>query len=284
MSDIYKKQFDAILKTGEGNSRTITFIGSNEKEDRDGDTISLDGWVIDNYMKNPVVHYGHDWGAVPIARTKRIWKDKNLRALMFEIEFPTIEEISSNPDTPSEHALRVDAIYNMAKLGYINAVSVGFRGLEREAIYAEGSNQILGWYFTKQELMELSLVDIPANPDALAVMRSLKESGGAQKQTLDYIEKMLYNIQEDIDMEKKGGAKFSKETLAKFELIGKCFANMKAAHASMAAEHDEFDKCFKSIIEAPEQPDSASGDDNSPGNLVPEGNSPEKAYIVEIVG
>lgn len=147
------------------NERVIRFIGSDESVDRDGDTISIDGWDVSSYMKNPIVLYGHDYYALPIARAIAVTVDKRMRNLMFDVKFPTIEELTTNPATPSEHALRVDAIYNMAKAGILNTVSVGFRGTEYEATAT-------GRAYKKQELMELSIVPIPSNPNAVAVMRA----------------------------------------------------------------------------------------------------------------
>ena len=116
-------------------------------------------------MKNPVVLFGHDSFDLPIAKTISVVADTKASALMFDIYFPTVEELATDPSMPSAHALRVDAIYNMAKGGILNAVSVGFRGLEWEQTPT-------GRAYTKQELMEISIVPIPANPNALAVMRA----------------------------------------------------------------------------------------------------------------
>jgi hypothetical protein len=53
----------------------------------------------------------------------------------------------------------------------LRAVSVGFQPIEREAL-ADNS----GILFTKQELLETSLVSVPANPSAVQLARSLKIS------------------------------------------------------------------------------------------------------------
>jgi HK97 family phage prohead protease len=165
MSVDFLRTFQITTKQAGVNARTIRFIGSNESIDRDGDTIAVDGWDVGDYMKNPVVLYGHDSGGLPVAKTTNITIDSRQRALMFDIAFPTIEELSTNPATPSDHALRVDAIYNMAKAGILNAVSVGFKGIDYEPT-ATGRN------YKKQKLYEISIVPIPANPEAVAVLRS----------------------------------------------------------------------------------------------------------------
>jgi HK97 family phage prohead protease len=161
----FSKTFQISTKQAGVNARVIRFIGSNESIDRDGDTIAVDGWDVSDYMKNPIVLYGHDSGSLPVAKTTNITIDTRSRALLFDIAFPTIEDLSTNPATPSDHALRVDAIYNMAKAGILNAVSVGFKGIDYEPS-ATGRN------YKKQKLYEISIVPIPANPEAVAVLRS----------------------------------------------------------------------------------------------------------------
>jgi HK97 family phage prohead protease len=160
-----EKLYNLSTKSSPVGNRIIRFIGSDESVDRDGDMISIDGWDISSYMKNPVVLFGHDSHALPIAKTISVTADKRARQLLFDIQFPTIEEISTNPATPSDHALKVDAIYNMAKAGILNTVSVGFRGIEYDATST-------GRAYKRQELMEISIVPIPANPNAVAILRA----------------------------------------------------------------------------------------------------------------
>lgn len=185
------KNLSVVSKASNG--RIVRFIGSDESMDRDGDTISVDGWDVKDYMKNPIVLYGHDYYALPIAKTISVSVDKRARQLLFDVEFPTIEELSTNPKTPSEHALRVDAIYNMAKAGILNTVSVGFKGLDYEPTQT-------GRHYIKQSLMELSIVPIPANPNAVAIMRAAKITDAIMKGVLMAIT--------------KGNKKLSKESRA----------------------------------------------------------------------
>jgi phage head maturation protease len=73
------------------------------------------------------------------------------------------------PEGVSELA---DEYCALAKSGVIKAVSVGFIPLVREPI-REG-----GWRYKQWELIELSLVSVPANPNALVIERSLGRRGG----------------------------------------------------------------------------------------------------------
>jgi phage head maturation protease len=52
------------------------------------------------------------------------------------------------------------------------AVSVGFMPLEQPNAIKDLEGRTTGWEFTSQELLELSAVSLPANPEALARMVS----------------------------------------------------------------------------------------------------------------
>jgi len=68
-------------------------------------------------------------------------------------------EITFEPADLNEKA---DKVYRKIQFGSLNAVSVGFREV------GEGENDEDGTYrFAGQELMEISVVNIPSNPEAL---------------------------------------------------------------------------------------------------------------------
>jgi phage head maturation protease len=154
-----------VQKAPENADRVIRFVASDESVDRDGDIVSVDGWELGNYMKNPVVLYGHDYWSLPVGKAVKVEADKRARQLIADVKFPTVAELASDPAMPSDHALMVDGIYHMARLGLLNTVSVGFRGLDYEPIDT-------GRRFKRQELLEISIVPVPANANAIAVMRS----------------------------------------------------------------------------------------------------------------
>lgn len=135
--------------------RVLEFIGSTESKDRQTDIIKASGWVLDNYNKNPVFMWAHDYSQPPIGKAVKVWiQDKKL---MFHIEF-------ADKDT-YEFA---DTIYRLYKGGFLRAVSVGFTPRNWEG--KTGENDTPRWggnVFTEQELLELSACPVPANPDAL---------------------------------------------------------------------------------------------------------------------
>lgn len=136
--------------------RSFTAVASDDSTDRHGENIQQDGWDLGNFLKNPVVPWGHDYYNPPVAKATEIGIENG--KLMFKPKFATIEELSSDPKNPSDWAKFVDTIYQMYKGGYLRAFSVGFIPKEMD-----------GDTFIKQELLEVSAVTIPSNPNALAL-------------------------------------------------------------------------------------------------------------------
>lgn len=165
-----KKVFNFNIKQiGNESDRTLGFTGSTEAVDRDGDVILATGWQLDDYLKNPVIMGFHEYDKFPYAKSTKTYLDYTSKELKFEVKFPTIGELTSFPgngDMIAEHAKSIDLAYNMYKNGYMNAVSVGFVGLESTPRVHE-SDGYLGKIYTKCSLLELSLVPVPSNPTAL---------------------------------------------------------------------------------------------------------------------
>jgi HK97 family phage prohead protease len=138
--------------------RKATFIASSETEDRHGDVVSQSGWDLKSFRKNPVLLFGHNSRDLPIGKVERIKiEDNKLIA-----ETVGVEE--------GVHDL-ADKVWKMVSKGFLNAVSVGFRALEYEPRFGK-DGEWLGFNFLKQELLELSIVPVPANPEAIRVARS----------------------------------------------------------------------------------------------------------------
>ena len=132
-------------------SRKIRFCFSDGSVDRMGDVISSTGWVLHSFNKNPVVLWSHDAQSPPIGRASRIVTENG--RLMGDVEFASAE---LNPFA--------DTIFKMAKAGFISATSVGFIPLEWEWSKDKSRD---GIDFKKQELLEVSVVPVPANAAAL---------------------------------------------------------------------------------------------------------------------
>ncbi len=130
--------------------RKMSFTISTDAVDRDNDTIDPKGWDLSSYMKNPVVLWAHDYSQPPVGKATNI--RGTVHGLQADVEF-----------LPKGVSPFADQIHEMCKGGFLNATSVGFRGME----YDEAKDR-RGYDFKKQELLEFSIVPVPSNPEALA--------------------------------------------------------------------------------------------------------------------
>lgn len=139
--------------------RTATFIFSDDSVDSYGDTIDARGWDLKSFEANPVALFGHD----PSKPEYVIGKARNVRiegrSLIGEIEFAGA---TVNPTA--------ETVFQMVKAGYLNAVSVGFMPLEWS--FTKDKARPGGIDFKKQKLLEISVVAIPANENALVQARA----------------------------------------------------------------------------------------------------------------
>lgn len=109
-----KKQYIQVnAKVKELGENKLEAIVSTNSLDRHGEVVDIQGIEIDNYLKNPVVLWAHDYSLPPIAKTLELKKEKIkgksvLRAVM---EFATdISELAKE-------------VFELYKGGFMNAFS-----------------------------------------------------------------------------------------------------------------------------------------------------------------
>lgn len=158
----------AVVKTGyaqivgKGKANAYSFIGSTEDEDRDGDVVRVAGWDTANFEKNPVVFYGHDYRGNSVkfpVGTAKVSKDLANRRLVFDIQFT-----ESHDDAKTVKAL-VDE-------GILRTTSVGFIPKQYNVIVDPESQMVKGREYVSQELLEISVVPLPSNPNAVRLALS----------------------------------------------------------------------------------------------------------------
>ncbi len=153
-----------VKEIGVPEDRTLRFIGSDDTPDRDGDVVTVEGWDLKNYLRNPVFLWAHDYSIPPVGKSVRTWRENG--KLMFDIQFP---EKGIYPFA--------DLVYNLYKGGFLNATSVGFVGKEATKRDDPGVDEIPDWKrgikYVQQELLELSAVPVPSNPAALQQAKSV---------------------------------------------------------------------------------------------------------------
>lgn len=156
-----KSGLSIILKNIDEANRVLEFIGSNELMDRDGEIVSPEGWDLINYKKNPVILFGHKYDQPAVAKAENVWVEgKNL---MFRVKFPE----------PGTYELS-DVLYKLYKGKFMAATSVGFIPKEWKDGTGEKGQPVRT--YLKQELLELSLVPVPANPSAILASKFLKDA------------------------------------------------------------------------------------------------------------
>ena len=141
--------------------RTLTFVASDETVDRYGDVINADGWQLAEFRKNPVFLWLHSYAA-PIGKVEKVHVDGS--RLLARVKFAS-EGVSA----------LADDLWKLVKERILRAVSVGFmvESPDDYELIRNAEEEVTGVRYLRQQLLELSLVSVPANPNALAVARSL---------------------------------------------------------------------------------------------------------------
>lgn len=141
-------------------ARALRFTISTAVCDRENDTIAVEGWDLRNFIRNPTVLWSHDASRLPIGRAIDVGVEDN--ALKATVEF--IPE-----DTPEGGAF-AESVFRLASTGFITATSVGFRPI-KWSFTDDPQRGADDWFpgidFEQQELVEFSVVTVPANPEAL---------------------------------------------------------------------------------------------------------------------
>lgn len=147
-------------------SREVEFIISDSTKDRHRTVLNQDGWSLDNYRKNPIVGYNHDvYGGGLFSKGS---PDDIIGTST--ISFEEGKMIGRVRFEPAEVNPIADKIFQKVLFGSLRAASVGFSEVG-EGKYGEG-DEARGkknetYYFSGQELLEWSIVNIPSNPAAV---------------------------------------------------------------------------------------------------------------------
>jgi len=152
-----------VLKTGQQSSGDpFEFILSTEDVDRAGDIVRQN-WELAAFNRNPIALWAHDHER-PIGN----WVNVGVKGGKLTGRLDFAERGTSS---------FIDMLRGLVEQRILRAVSVGFKPLARE-LRLDQNERVLGYTFTKSELLEGSLVSVPANANALALAKSL---GGKER-------------------------------------------------------------------------------------------------------
>jgi len=178
--DVFSCDYAGVVKGVDLEKRQMVMTGTDETRDRDGDIIRLSGWKLENYKKNPVFLWAHNYGSVPIARAEKVIKRKDPAKMDFFLQYPTKGIYPF-----------ADMILELYAGKFINTSSVGFIPSKWEPIpeeeKGEGPDNPYGRVYTSQELLELSGCAVPSNPNALQNALKGKDFGFKQDDLVKYL-------------------------------------------------------------------------------------------------
>lgn len=143
------EQHKGIVEKAVEDNGTFEVVASTQTKDRHGEIVLQEGINVENYMLNPIILLSHDYWALPIGKATEVIKAEG--KLIIKGVFASAE---ANPV-----AQQVRKLYDA---GILKTVSIGFIAKEWE-----------GNLCTVSELLELSFVTVPANPEAMALAKSL---------------------------------------------------------------------------------------------------------------
>lgn len=194
------------------------FVASGIKEDRYGEVVDPAGFDFKAFKKNPVMLWAHNHQLLPIAKVIKIWKDE--KQVYAKAEWA---------DTPFAQEVR-----QLVEGGFLNCVSVGFLPREWEGDYPN-------YKFTDQELLEISVVNVPAYAEALMqraksmglneVMKKLEEP---EEKEITITKKEYEELKKKIEKEAKQPV--PKEIMENLNNISKAIENLQGELKALKAE------------------------------------------------
>lgn len=168
-----KRYAKALVKEiGETDGFLQSVVGSTSTVDRYGESIDQKTWILDSFKKNPVILWAHNLtlgeDRPPIAKAVNVEVKKN--KLIFDIQFDMADPFAAD-------------IFRKYKEKFLNAFSVGF--ISHKVMEEDGDNPPV---LMDNELLELSAVPVPANPEALQALKKRSFAVRSFKSMIDEVE------------------------------------------------------------------------------------------------
>lgn len=178
--------------------RQVEFVISTEAVDTYRTVFKLDGWDLADYTRNPIVCYQHransdDPDNIIGTSTVRVEGSELIGTVTFE---------------PAEINPRAEKIFQKVQSGTLRMASVGANVQTARFGVEENEEDPEVLYFTKQRLMEWSVVSVGSNPDA-------------HKRNAETLEEMRSSLAKEINVELEELVSFdpTKRSLREAELL-----------------------------------------------------------------
>lgn len=143
---------NTVIKVGETETKAHGMVVfSDETKDSAKDIVRQSGWDLERFSKNPVMLYGHNFSGLPMGK----WVDVEIRD----------SKLMGRPVFASDAHPEAAALEKLYEQGFLVSTSVSFKPIEWKELDDGGAE------YMKQELLEVSWVPVPANPNALSLAK-----------------------------------------------------------------------------------------------------------------
>lgn len=250
------KLFTHAVKSIDEEKRQATFVISTDEKDRMGEVVEQ-SWDLENYKKNPIVLFGHDPSkpGYVVGRATEIVADKDGDKNI------TLGKVQFADEGTSDDA---DTVWKLVKQGILRTVSVGFIPHTFKTLDDDNETDVLA----DNELLEFSIVPIPANPSAVALAMndgSIEEKDAkfmlkTYKAEASYLEKSLCGIMsakktDATTINDKGEKAMTDEEIAKIaEAVGVAVSEAIAPKLDEILEKVSDDNADEQPADEPEEP------------------------------
>jgi HK97 family phage prohead protease len=237
-----RKAFSVVSKAVDVEAGIFEAMISTEAVDRQGDIVRATGAQLGNYLKNPVVLWAHDYSQPPVARalSVEIVPGEGIKATF---QFP---EWGSNP--------QADVVRRLWQAGFLNATSIGFIPLKSRPVDGEKDEDF--WWTPQEylswELLEFSIVPVPANQEALRLavktLKSITKADGLYMQmppNTEYARRPDIQVSSGNDPASTLTLTFSKQPGSPVEPVGE--ANSESSNTDAPSSDANEDELAQSL-------------------------------------
>lgn len=237
--------FDISIKSIDEETRSVDFVFSDDSLDRYGERVDQASWDTKNYEANPIFLWGHD----PRNMENVLGTGGNLRTNQKAADGRR-ESILTAQFADAETNPKADLAFRMVKGGLLRTVSAGF--IPHSLEWDEDTPVL-----KDNELLEVSLVGIPANPNAVAL--SFK-AGQITQRDATYLIKSMRDEAEALEAQVKA-ADDAPDLEARIAELEAQLADANTKNDQLATQNEE----LKAAAADGEGLPAKGGDDDQPG-------------------
>jgi hypothetical protein len=176
---------------GETTDGQSHFVASTGVVDRMGDVVEQDSWRLANFRKNPVILHEH-YQPVVGRGTARVSAEGDAKRLTLSV---TWDDGDHNPIGRMVAAQHRNGFRHAVSVGFVPGEAVSRKDLPEDDPRRVADKDVPSWragyLFRFCELLEVSSVAIPANPEALQLASFVRETEDPDEQVRRYLEESV---------------------------------------------------------------------------------------------